>query len=261
MVVKRRKNNNVKVRAPWYVIMLRVFGGIAATPIVGFIIMMIFWGVGNAYDKKTNLERAVMNYNYEMAEEILNNGADPNVYDENGNTLLICFVANLEYSSPDGVRYYKLDNKSDEDDIKMIELLLNHGANINAKTKDCGCKEEHSAGDEGWNGMYANSGHPCGNTPLLYAIKYRSPEIVEFLIDNGASINTPNACGFTPVLMCADNRYDADGGLEIMEQLIDAGADPWAQSNFQQSIIWLLERQANYGNERMLNLVMPLLGG
>ena len=63
-------------------------------------------------------------------------------YDENGNTILICFVANLKYSSSDGGRYYKLDNRSDEDDIKMIELLLNHGADINAKTKDCGNDDE-----------------------------------------------------------------------------------------------------------------------
>ncbi len=261
MVVKRRKNKGVKVKAPWYVIVLRIIGGISALPIVGFIVVMISIGIGNAIDKKSNLERAVMNYDYEMAEEILDNGADPNVYDENGNTLLICFIANTEYSSSDGVRYYKKDNRSDEDDIKMIKLLLDHGADINAKTKDCGNKDEHFAGDEGGNGMYANSVHRCGNTPLLYAIKYRSPEIVEFLIDNGALVNTPNACGFTPILMCADNRYDGDGGLEIMEMLIEAGADPWAQSNFQQSIIWLLERQANYGNVRMENLVMPLLGG
>lgn len=261
MVIKRRKNKDEKVKTPWYVIALRVIGAIAALPIVGFVFLMISASIGNEYDKKTNLERAVMSYDYEMAEEILSNGADPDVYDENGNTLLICLIGNSAYSSPDGGRYYKLDNRSDEDDIRMIEILLNHGADINAKKKDCGNDDGHIAGDEGWNGIYANSDHPCGNTPILYAVKYRSPEIVEFLIDNGASINTPNACGFTPILMCADNRSDEDGGLEIMEQLIKAGADPWAQSNFQQDIIWLLSRQANYGNVKMEKLVMTRLGG
>ena len=123
MVVKRRKNNNVKVKAPWYVIMLRVFGGIAATPIVGFIVIMIFWGIGNALDKKTNLERAVMNYDYEMAEEILNNGANPNVYDENGNILYNKIEYN-EYENEDVLANFSKVNEKEP-------------KSKNEKTKNC----------------------------------------------------------------------------------------------------------------------------
>ena len=79
--------------------------------------------------------------------------------------------------------------------------------------------------------------------------------MVEFLIDNGADVNKANACGFTPLLMCADMRDDHDGGPEIAGMLIGEGADPNAVTNFHQDIIWLLIRHANDDNIRMTSLI------
>ena len=95
----------------------------------------------------------------------------------------------------------------------------------------------------GWHDIYANSDHYCGNTPLIYAVRYRSPDVVEFLIDNGADVNQANDCGFTPILMCADTRNDNDGGTEIATMLLNEGADISAVSNFHQDILWLLMRR------------------
>ena len=95
----------------------------------------------------------------------------------------------------------------------------------------------------GWHDIYANSDHYCGNTPLICAVRYRRPEVVEFLIDNGADVNQANDCGFTPILMCADTRNDNNGGIEIATMLLNEGADISAVSNFHQDILWLLMRR------------------
>ena len=79
--------------------------------------------------------------------------------------------------------------------------------------------------------------------------------MVEFLIDNGADVNKANACGFTPLLMCADMRDDHDGGPEIAEMLIREGADPNAVTNFHQDIIWLLMRRGSEDIDRMAEVI------
>lgn len=66
-------------------------------------------------------------------------------------------------------------------------------------------------------------------------------------IDNGADVNHANNCGFTPILMCADMRSDDEGGIEIAELLFEAGADPYAITNYNQDILWLIHRHGNGG--------------
>ena len=144
---------------------------------------------------------------------------------------------------------------NDDDDIRMMELLLDYGADVDAAVTDCGVAANHQYEEGGWTDIYANSDHPCGNTALIYAVRYRSAEVVEFLIDNGADVNEANACGFTPLLMCADTRSDDNDGLEIAELLLNEGADPNAVTNFHQDIVWLLMRQNTDGNSGIAALV------
>ena len=259
MVFKRKKNKDgEKVKTPWYVIVLRIVGCLASLPLILALCLVIYAVIASAVDKRTNLARAVSGYDYETAEQILQNGADPDVRDEYGRTLLMCITAHDPYvSADDKTRYDFSDGNqwNDDDDIKMMEILLEYGADVNAAVTDCGIAENHEYSEDGWNSIYANSDHYCGNTALIYAVRYRSADIVEFLTDNGADVNKANSCGFTPILMCADMRTDDDEGLEIATILMNEGADPHAVTNFHQDIIWLLTRQNTEGNQGIAKVI------
>ena len=259
MAVLRRKSEG-KVKKPWYVIVLRVVGCIASLPLIFSAGLVIYAVIANAIDSRTNLARSVMSYNYEQAEKILMKGADPDVRDKYGRTLLMCIADHDTYISADDEERYEcgagnIYDEADADDEKMMELLLKYGADINAAVTDCGNEENHQYEEGGWTDIYANSEHSCKNTALIYAVRYRSTGVVKFLIDHGADVNAENACGFTPILMCADMRSDDDGGLEIAEMLLNKGADPNAVTNFHQGIMWLLTRQNSEGNAKITALI------
>lgn len=259
MLSKRKKNKDGgHIKQPWYVIVLRVVGILASLPIILAVCLVIYALIANAVDKRTNLARAVMSYDYVQAERILENGADPDIRDKYGRTLLMCMVDHDDFISVETDERYECQADqfwNDDDDIRMMELLLDYGADVDAAVTDCGVAANHQYEEGGWTDIYANSDHPCGNTALIYAVRYRSAEVVEFLIDNGADVNEANACGFTPLLMCADTRSDDNDGLEIAELLLNEGADPNAVTNFHQDIAWLLMRQNTDGNSGIAALV------
>jgi ankyrin repeat protein len=200
-----------------------------------------------------------MSYDYVQAERILQNGADPDIRDEYGRTLLMCIAVHEPYYSAEDSNRYELADSSgwnDDEDIQMMELLLEYGADIDAAVPDCGDPTAHEYGGEtGWNSIYANSDHPCGNTALIYAVRYRSADVIEFFLENGADVNAANDCGFTPLLMCVDMRTDNDDGLEITEMLLEEGADPYAVTNFHQDITWLVMRHGNDDNDQISALI------
>ena len=259
MLSKRKKNKDGgRIKQPWYVIVLRVVGILASLPIILAVCLVIYALIANAVDKRTNLARAVMSYDYVQAERILENGADPDIRDKYGRTLLMCMVDHDDFISVETDERYECQADqfwNDDDDIRMMELLLDYGADVDAAVTDCGVAANHQYEEGGWTDIYATSDHPCGNTALIYAVRYRSAEVVEFLIDNGADVNEANACGFTPLLMCADTRSDDNDGLEIAELLLNEGADPNAVTNFHQDIVWLLMRQNTDGNSGIAALV------
>lgn len=258
MYIKQQKTSGIKIKPPWYVQTLRIVGGIAAVPLVFCILTIAYALITDAIDKETNLARAAEQYDYVQVEKILNGGADVDERDQEGKTLLMCIVAQDEYVTEKDGRNYHFGSKrtedeegADEKDLKLMKLLIQYGADINAKKEDCGDHTLHMAGDDGYNSIYANSDHDCGNTPLLYAVRYRSPRIVSFLIKNGAEVNSPNTSGFTPLLMCLDNRSDDNGGDELVKILLDSGADTNAITNFNQTAQWLLERNKDKRHEKM----------
>lgn len=263
MAHKRRKmQSSEKIEPPWYVIVLRVIGTIATIPCVGAVVLIIWAEVSTAIDKNTNLPRAVMNYDFEQAEKILDNGADPDERDRYGSTLLMCLADHSSYVPFEDDEYYRFDyeydwNQADENDIRMMKILLEHGADINAQKIDCEDKSLHERGDDEY-AIYANSEHSCGNTALACAVRFRSTEMISFLIENGADVNIGNSCGFTPLLMCVDNRTDEDGA-EIAKMLIEAGADLNAVTNFQQDIFFLLIRRNDQYVDEMKKIIVDNL--
>ncbi|AXK60284.1 ankyrin repeat domain-containing protein [Candidatus Chromulinivorax destructor] len=67
--------------------------------------------------------------------------------------------------------------------------------------------------------------NPYKRTALYNAVLYNSPEIVAFLIDQGADVNKVDFKGSSPLMAAVFHNYQ-----DIAQKLIDAGADCFAQN-------------------------------
>lgn len=65
-------------------------------------------------------------------------------------------------------------------------------------------------------------------TPLMVSANHSKPEMVAFLIANGADVNAKSASGMTPLMLAMNPNSEHTQG--IVTQLIEAGADINAQS-------------------------------
>lgn len=81
--------------------------------------------------------------------------------------------------------------------IKLVELLLDCGANINA------------------------AGHEQGYTSLINAAKFGNLEMVKLLVERQADINVSTKLGLTSLMWAA-----ANGHIEVVKELLKNGADP-----------------------------------
>lgn len=150
MVGKRKKAEpNTRVKQPWYVITLRVFGGISALPLIATAVLIIYAVIASAVDKRTNLPRAVMNGDYVLAGRILENGVDPDMRDKYGQTLLMCITAHKPYYGNQDT-YYADSAMDDDADIRMMGILLEYGADINAQKTECGDDSNHEYHENRW---------------------------------------------------------------------------------------------------------------
>jgi ankyrin repeat protein len=61
---------------------------------------------------------------------------------------------------------------------------------------------------------------PMGRTALYIACSNGAMEVVQFFIDNGANIETPNKNGWTPL-----NSASYNGQLSVVDLLISKGAN------------------------------------
>ena len=97
---------------------------------------------------------------------------------------------------------------------RMIEFLISHGADINARSLDRDYQRHVTAEGRPKN---MDSG---GLTPLLYAARENCMACVEVLLENGADIDLPDPGGVSPLLVAVMNA-----NWDLARQLILAGAD------------------------------------
>jgi ankyrin repeat protein len=154
-----------------------------------------------------------------IAELLLENNADPNLYNIAGRSLLMLISITelgqkfidlgaevnhkdnnqrtaLMYASgcPFSENYFPTENKN------YIELLLKNGAKVNEK-------------DE------------ISFTALHYAARENFQSAIEPLLNAGASINSQSLAGMTPLYLAALNNRQ-----EIVQLLLQKGADPSIES-------------------------------
>ncbi|HTX25210.1 MAG TPA: ankyrin repeat domain-containing protein [Steroidobacteraceae bacterium] len=145
-------------------------------------------------DGETPLLIATENFHFDLAVYLLKKGANPNRWDWWGRTPLYAAVDlnTLPYGGrPDHV---SLDNTSS---LKMIELLLDAGANPNAQLKLFPPYRSLGA-DRGGDSMLTT-----GTTPLLRAARAGDAAAIRLLLAHGADTSLANRNGATPLMAAA----------------------------------------------------------
>lgn len=146
------------------------------------------------------------NENPEVLQILLDAGADPNYTKEDGFNVLMASMLNYEVG---GVR----DKDEDEPDVIRTRILLNAGADVNAKT---------GAGTTAlmWAARANKKILTLGRTTIS-SISGDDPTVIQMLIDAGADVNAQNDLGNTALNWAAQfNNSD-----EVVSILVNAGAN------------------------------------
>ncbi len=179
----------------------------------------------------TPLLTAIQNRHYKIAAFLLDHGADPNIANNGGWTPLYIAIDNRNIEGGD----YPV-RESDMDDLEFIKLLLNHGANVNARICGVDSTPKRCKGDSTetrtiftmqW--LYED-----GATPFLRAAQSGDVTVMKLLLERGADPKLATANGDT-ALMVASGIGWVDGvtfewseaeNLEAVKMCLDLGIDP-----------------------------------
>jgi len=155
------------------------------------------------------LAKATRDRHMNEVRSLLAEGANPNA---------LCRYSSISGAMP--IVFYSLDiylstEEKEKQIIEILQVLVHAGADINARSP-------HSGDD---------------NTFLMTAAMLRYPRTVEWLIDNGASVDIPNNKGQTPFqYIHSKNEWDY---REILGLLARSSRDGRLWLKSEQGIIWM----------------------
>ena len=179
----------------------------------------------------TPLLTAVQNRHYQLAAWLLDQGADPNIANNGGWTPLYIAIDNRNIEGGD----YPV-REPDMDHLDFIQLLLNHGANVNARICGVESTPKRCKGDSTetrtiftmqW--LYED-----GATPFLRAAQSGDVTVMKLLLAHGADPKLATANGDTALMVAAGIGW-VDGvtfewseaeNLEAVKMCLDLGLDP-----------------------------------
>jgi ankyrin repeat protein len=162
---------------------------------------------------------------------LLDNGANPNLADPNGYTSLHRVVRDSDYG---------IDLASKDKVLTVVQSLLKHGANPNARLK----QDKEKAAEEIRNGSVATYEKRTavtvteivlqGATPLFLAAEVNNLDVIKALVEAGADPLIGTERGTTPLMMAAGAGTDVQRerapeeratALETAKFLVERGAD------------------------------------
>ncbi|XP_076288512.1 transient receptor potential cation channel subfamily A member 1-like [Lasioglossum baleicum] len=185
----------------------------------------------------TPLHSAVKKYQVEVAQLLIDYGANVNFKDDHGDTPIVCAIENGDTEMTKLLLTNGADIKDNPNllctaagngSLKIVEDQLKYGADVNILNSSRFGRDLtplHSA-VKGKQmemakllikyGANVNVKDGKGRTPIVYAIENRDTEMTKLLLTNGADIKED------PSLLCT---AAGNGSLKIVQDLLKYGAD------------------------------------
>jgi ankyrin repeat protein len=168
---------------------------------------------------------ATQNRYYKLGAYLLEHGADPNLANKGGWTPLYLATDNRNIENGD----YPV-RKPDMDHLDYIKLLLEKGANVNARVKDS--TETRTVFTNQW--LDEN-----GATAFLRASQSGDIELMKLLLAHGADPMIPTVLGVTALQVAAGigwvegitYEWSPQSTYEAVKLLLELGLDPNAQAD------------------------------
>ena len=179
-------------------------------------------------DGATALVIAIINANYDFAKLLLEAGADPNIVDTAAAMGPLYAAADMHRLAV-GHGRPNPHPSGELDAVDIVRLLLQKGADPNARLKGAILQRQHTAGD---------SALAVGATPLMRAAKSGDVEVVKLLLAHGADPMLTMSNGTTPLMFAAGlgwrngspaapsyDQGEPEEAVETIKVLMAAGVD------------------------------------
>jgi ankyrin repeat protein len=184
----------------------------------------------------TPLLTAIQNRHYQLAAYLLNHGANPNIANKGGWTPLYIATDNRNIEGGD----YPV-RKADMDHLDFIKLLLDKGANVNARVCGTQSTADKCVGDstETRTNFTMQWLYEDGATPFLRAAQSGDVTLMKLLLEHGADPKIKTSAGVTALSVASGigwvegvtYEWSPQQNLEAMKMCIDLGIDVNAADN------------------------------